>query len=96
VTQTLGWVATAVFVGSYFAPPAALRILQMIGAVLWVVYGVLIGAMPVIAANLLVFSAATWTLLRAPRAQTPTARRSAGTRSPIPNVNGPDTVSGST
>lgn len=65
MTQTLGWVATAIFVGSYFAPPAALRILQMIGAVLWVVYGVLIGAVPVIAANLLVFSAATWTLLRA-------------------------------
>jgi hypothetical protein len=57
-------VATAIFVGSYFAPPAALRILQMVGAVLWVVYGVLIGAMPVIAANLLVFSAAAWTLLR--------------------------------
>ena len=64
MTQALGWVATAIFVGSYFAPPAALRGLQMMGAVLWVVYGVLIGAMPVIAANLLVFSAAAWTLIR--------------------------------
>jgi hypothetical protein len=64
MTQALGWVATAIFVGSYFAPPAALRILQMVGAVLWVVYGVLIGAMPVIAANVLVFSAAAWTLVR--------------------------------
>jgi hypothetical protein len=65
MTQTLGWVATAIFVASYFAPPAALRLLQMVAAVLWVVYGVLIGAMPVIAANLLVFCAAAWTLLRA-------------------------------
>ena len=64
MTQTLGWIATAIFVGSYFAPPAALRILQMVGSVLWVVYGVLIGAMPVIAANVLVFSAAAWTLIR--------------------------------
>jgi hypothetical protein len=45
----------------------------MMGAVLWVVYGVLIGAMPVIAANLLVFSAAAWTLLRAHFQQTGTA-----------------------
>ena len=62
MTQILGWVATAVFVGSYFfARPAALRAMQMVGATLWIVYGVLIGAMPVIAANVLVFVAALWT-----------------------------------
>lgn len=65
VTETLGWVATAVFVGSYFfAKPAALRAVQMVGASLWIVYGVLIGAMPVIAANVLVFTAAAWTFAR--------------------------------
>ena len=38
VTQILGWVATAVFVGSYFfVRPAALRAMQMVGATLWIV-----------------------------------------------------------
>jgi hypothetical protein len=65
ITQTLGWVATAIFVGSYFfARPAALRAIQMVAATLWVVYGILIDAMPVIAANTLVFAAAAWTLVR--------------------------------
>jgi hypothetical protein len=36
----------------------------MLGALLWVTYGVLIDAAPVIAANVLVFSAAFWTALR--------------------------------
>ncbi len=63
--QALGWVATAVFVGSYFfAKPAALRAVQMVGATLWIVYGALIGASPVIVANALVFAAAAWTSLR--------------------------------
>jgi hypothetical protein len=65
VTQILGWVATAVFVGSYFfTRPAALRAVQMLGAVLWIVYGFLIDATPVIAANALVFAAAAWTFAR--------------------------------
>ncbi len=62
MTQILGWLATAVFVGSYFfSRPSALRAMQMAGAILWIVYGVLIDAMPVIAANVLVFAAAAWT-----------------------------------
>jgi uncharacterized protein with PQ loop repeat len=62
IPQILGWVATAVFVGSYFfVRPAALRAVQMAGAVLWIVYGFLIEATPVIAANALVFTAAAWT-----------------------------------
>jgi uncharacterized protein with PQ loop repeat len=36
----------------------------MLGALLWITYGVLIGALPVIIANLLVFAAAAWTALR--------------------------------
>ena len=61
----LGWTATVVFVGSYFfARPAALRALQMLGALLWIVYGVWINAAPVVVANLLVLSAAAWTLAR--------------------------------
>jgi hypothetical protein len=62
-TEYLGWAATAVFVGSYFCSrPRMLRGLQMAGALMWVVYGVLIGASPVIAANVLVFAAAAWTM----------------------------------
>jgi hypothetical protein len=65
MTEMLGWVATAVFVGSYFfARPGFLRAAQMTGAILWIVYGFLIGAIPVIAANALVFAAAAWTLAR--------------------------------
>ena len=61
----LGWAATAVFVGSYFfSRPSLLRGAQMLGALLWVTYGVLIKASPVIVANVLVFSAAAWTTLR--------------------------------
>lgn len=61
----LGWSATAVFVGSYFfSKPSRLRAVQMFGAALWVVYGLLIGASPVIVANVLVFTAAAWSMLR--------------------------------
>ena len=63
--ECLGWTATAVFVGSYFfARPSWLRAVQMFGALLWVTYGLLIDASPVIVANVLVFSAAAWTSLR--------------------------------
>ncbi len=61
----LGWAATTVFVGSYFfGRPSFLRGAQMLGALLWVTYGVLIKASPVIVANVLVFSAAAWTTFR--------------------------------
>ena len=72
VTEYLGWAATAVFVGSYFCRrERTLRAVQMTGALMWVIYGIVIGASPVIAANVLVFGAAAWTI---------TARR----RSPLP------------
>jgi hypothetical protein len=77
VTQILGWVATAVFVGSYFfTRPAALRAMQMVGATLWIVYGILIEATPVIAANALVFAAAAWTCFAARKPQQPAAAAS--------------------
>jgi len=64
----LGWAATAVFVSSYFfTRPQALRRMQMIGAVLWMAYGVVMHAAPVVVANLLVLSAAAWTAARASR-----------------------------
>lgn len=63
--ELLGWTATGVFVASYlFSRSALLRVLQMLGAVLWILYGIWIGAAPVIVANALVFSAAAGTLAR--------------------------------
>jgi len=57
----IGWVATAVFVGSYLCTRAdALRKVQMVGAVLWIGYGVVMQAAPVITANVLVLGAAAW------------------------------------
>ncbi len=65
-TDALGWVATTLFVSSYFFKQAALlRAAQMTGAALWIVYGAMIGAIPVVVANGLVFAAAAWTLVRA-------------------------------
>ena len=70
--EYLGWGATAVFVGSYFClRPSLLRGVQMAGALLWVIYGVLISASPVIVANILVFSAAAWTMIRARSREVP-------------------------
>jgi hypothetical protein len=61
----LGWAATAVFAASYFfRRPHALRRAQMLGAVMWMAYGVLMDALPVVAANLLVLTAAAWTARR--------------------------------
>ncbi len=51
----IGWIATAIFAASYFCKqPAALRRFQALAAVLWIGYGILIKAMPVIAANTVV------------------------------------------
>ena len=71
----LGWAATITFVASYFcARQERLRALQMLGALLWMIYGIAIGASPVIVANVLVLSAAAWTTVRARHAE---AQRSA-------------------
>lgn len=61
----IGWVATAVFVCSYFAKSASrLRMTQAVAALLWMLYGVAIGAMPVIVANVIVAIAAGYSSLR--------------------------------
>jgi len=65
MVDSLGWVATAVFAGSYFCTrPEALRRVQMLGAAMWVAYGIFMHALPVVAANLLVLAAAAWTARR--------------------------------
>jgi hypothetical protein len=53
--EWIGWVATAAFGASYFcARPATLRRVQACAAVLWIAYGALIAARPVIVANTIV------------------------------------------
>ena len=65
LADSIGWMATAVFVASYFfSKSAMLRGLQMLGAALWMTFGLLIASKPVIVANVLVFAAAGWTLMR--------------------------------
>lgn len=59
--DTIGWTATAVFTASYFTNgPAKLRRVQMAGATLWLTYGMVTQAPPVIGSNILVLSAACW------------------------------------
>jgi hypothetical protein len=61
----LGWAATAVFSASYFfRQPAALRRIQAVAACLWIAYGILIGAFPVVAANVIVAAAALYSSRR--------------------------------
>jgi hypothetical protein len=61
LVEGLGWAATAVFVGSYFFTRDGILVrVQMLGAVMWVTYGALMRAPPVVVANLLVLAAAGW------------------------------------
>ena len=70
----VGWLATAVFMISYFAKgPIMLRRVQGVAAGLWTTYGILIHSWPVIVANILVAGVAVATSFR------PAARPSGGT-----------------
>lgn len=66
--NSIGWVATAVFASSYFCRRATtLRRIQAAAALIWVVYGFLIGAMPVVVANVIVATAAVYSSFAASR-----------------------------
>jgi hypothetical protein len=55
----IGWLATGVFLVSYFTKgPRWLRRVQAIAAGLWALYGVMIHSLPVIVANILVVTVA--------------------------------------
>jgi hypothetical protein len=61
----IGWIATAIFAGSYFCTrPDRLRHLQALAATLWIGYGLLIKAPPVIVANVIVAFLAIMSSLR--------------------------------
>ena len=70
--DAIGWTATAVFTASYFATgQTRLRRVQMAGASLWLAYGLVMQAPPVIGSNILVLSAAFWAEHRARRPRDP-------------------------
>lgn len=51
----IGWIATTVFAASYFCrEPLKLRLTQAVAALLWLGYGIIIMAPPVIASNIIV------------------------------------------
>jgi hypothetical protein len=55
----VGWLATALVVGSYFFKrQVVLRRIQAVAALAWLTYGVLIHSGPVIVANVIVAAAA--------------------------------------
>jgi hypothetical protein len=70
----LGWIATAVFLASYSRKnQRTLRLTQAVAALLWVAYGVLLHALPIIVANLLVAGVAAYSS-RSPRRSGSAAR----------------------
>jgi hypothetical protein len=76
VADMVGWVATGGIVSSYFfRDQTALRRVQAMSAVVWMVYGILIHSAPVIVANVIVCAAAAVSSLRMgrrkPQPQTP-------------------------
>ena len=68
MTAYIGWVATAAFAISYFCrTPKSLRLVQAVAALMWVTYGFLIHALPVVVANVIVALAAVYSSLAPPR-----------------------------
>ena len=68
----IGWLATAVFLVSYFTKgPRGLRRVQGVAAGLWATYGVLIHSAPVIVANILVATVAVVSSFRKPLVSPP-------------------------
>ena len=65
MSEWVGWLATVVFMSSYFARgPIMLRRIQGVAAALWATYGILIHSWPVIVANILVAGVAVATSFR--------------------------------
>jgi hypothetical protein len=60
----IGWLATAIFLASYSCKDQGrLRRVQALAALVWVIYGVILHAVPIVVANLLVALAAVYSSL---------------------------------
>lgn len=63
--EFIGWIATGVFAASYFCKePVVLCRVQAGAALLWIAYGALLKAPPVIVANVIVAALAAWSSWR--------------------------------
>ena len=70
MVSIIGWIATAIFASSYFCQrTVTLRSLQALAALVWIGYGILLAAPPVIVANLVVAVAAGYSAWRDHRLQ---------------------------
>jgi hypothetical protein len=70
VADWIGWVATVVFASSYFCrQPRTLRLVQAGASSLWLGYGILLEAAPIIVSNLVVGGLAIGSTLRERRQQ---------------------------
>ena len=70
--EWIGWVATVLFASSYFwKQPVVLRRVQALAALLWVIYGVIIHAPPVVVANVIVAGVAIYSSLAMRDKKTP-------------------------
>lgn len=73
--EWVGWVATALFAASYFCRArVTLLAVQAVAAVVWIAYGLSLGAAPVIVANAVVAASALWSM-RSVKRQELTERR---------------------
>lgn len=72
-TDLVGWAATAAFAASYLLHERRMRLVQMLGAALWLAYGLLLGEPPIIVANALVLLVALVTTTRLRRRAEPAA-----------------------
>jgi len=79
----IGWGATAMTVTSYFCrSPRSLRLVQAAAALVWISYGVALGARPIIAANVLVATVAAWSTWRGPGRPRPPGTSSGDRQAP--------------
>ena len=63
--DSIGWTATIIFLASYAcANPRKLRLMQAAAALVWVGYGAMLHAIPVIVANLLVAGVAAYSAVQ--------------------------------
>jgi hypothetical protein len=64
MTDWIGWIATAIFLASYACKDSrTLRLTQAVAALLWVAYGTVLHATPIVVANLLVAGVAVYSSL---------------------------------
>ena len=68
----IGWLATALVTASYFfRNHKTLRLMQALGAVVWLTYGILINSKPVMAANIIVAVVALYSTILPSRVPPP-------------------------